>query len=62
MLYFIHLHRYFGSFLKNETVQFHKRKFPKPEDETDYPADKRSDSIQIDAFKTYGNKAMCGVY
>jgi hypothetical protein len=66
MLYHTYLRLYSGSFLDNsrcaqgktqtgETAQFYKRRFSIPEDGTDYPPDKRSDSIQIDALKTYGN-------
>jgi hypothetical protein len=36
-----------------EKPHFHKVRFPIPEDGTDYPSDKRSDSIQIDALKAF---------
>jgi hypothetical protein len=68
MLYYIHLRLYImadaleGKARIGEKPHFHKVRFPIPEDGTDYPPDKRSDSIQIDALKARRNPAMYDLY
>jgi len=59
MLYYIHLRLYIvadaleGKARAGEKRHFYPGRFSITEDGTDYPSDKRSDSIQIDALKAF---------